>query len=88
MFRLWGKAIKNSRTVFDKTVEDSSSLNRTKKIFNAIESICKEFDLSSPIWLDSNVSEFKRLSKTRFNADNFIDSIDFDYLEISVIEED
>ena len=30
----------------------------------------------------------KRHSKVRFNHDNFIDSIDFSYMEIEVIEED
>ena len=44
--------------------------------------------LSEPIWLDSNVAEFKRHSKVRFYQDNFIDSIDFSYMEIQVIEED
>lgn len=46
-----------------------------------------EFDLEKPIWLDSNISEFKKVAKTRFGADNFIESIDFDYLEVHIIEE-
>ena len=50
-------------------------------------SICYEFDLSKPIWLDHNIDEFKRHDKTRFYQDNFVDSIDFDYLEIHIIEE-
>ena len=36
---------------------------------------------------DNNISEFKRMDKTRFGKDNFIDDIEFDYLEIHVIEE-
>ena len=28
------------------------------------------------------------MDKTRFDSDNFIEGIDFDYLEIHVIEED
>ena len=43
---------------------------------------------SKPLWLDKNISEFKKSSKTRFTKDNFVDEIDFDYLEIEVIEED
>ena len=46
-----------------------------------------EVDLSNPIWLDSNIDEFKRHAKTRFHQDNFVDSIEFDYLEIHIIEE-
>ena len=47
-----------------------------------------EFDLGKPIWLDSTISEFKRHDKARFTADNFIESIEFDYMEIQIIEED
>ena len=46
------------------------------------------FDLQEPIWLDKNIAEFKRIDKTRFYQDNFIESIAFDFLEIQVIEED
>ena len=89
MFRLWGKIWKNNRLLRDTVVENSDmSINRTKKVFAAIETICYEFNLSSPIWLDLNIKDFKRYDRTRFYQDNFIDSIDFDYLEIHVIEED
>ena len=61
---------------------------RTHKIFAAIEDVCAQFDLGQPVWLDSNIHEFKRHSKTRFRQDSFIEQIDFDFLEIHVIEED
>ncbi|WP_455714794.1 hypothetical protein [Anaerosporobacter sp.] len=89
MFRLWGKIFTNNRMLRDFTVEnDDLTLNRTKKIYDAIDTICYEFDLSKPIWLDSNIEDFKRHDKTRFTQDNFIDQIEFDFLEIHVIEED
>ena len=44
-------------------------------------------DLGHPIWLDSNIHAFQRHDKTRFSQDNFVEGIDFDYLEIQVIEE-
>ena len=40
-----------------------------------------------PVWLDKTIEEFKRHDKARFTQDNFIESIDFDYLEIQVLEE-
>ena len=45
-------------------------------------------DLGKPIWLDANVKEFQRRSKTRFGKDNFVEEIDFDYMEMQVLEED
>ena len=63
------------------------SMSRTAMVFQAVEEICHKFDLGQPIWLDSNIKEFQRRDKTRFTQDNFIESIEFDYLEIHVIEE-
>ena len=88
MFRLWAKTFKDNKMLRDTVIKNDSNANRTRKIFDALESVCNEFDLSVPIWLDSNIADFKRVSKTRFTKDSFVDSIDFDYLEIQIIEED
>lgn len=87
MFRLWGKEFKDNHMLCDTVICDETDDTRTHKIFKALDSICYEFDLSKPIWLDHNIDEFKRHDKTRFYQDNFVDSIDFDYLEIHIIEE-
>lgn len=87
MFRLWGKIFKDNRMLRDTVICDNSEDTRTHKIFNALDQICYEFDLSKPIWLDSTISEFQKHDKTRFYQDNFVDSIEFDYLEIHIIEE-
>jgi hypothetical protein len=88
MFRLWAKIWKDNRMLKDMVVINEQDETRTKKIFHAIEEICLQFDLSKPIWLDATVADFKKHSKTRFSKDNFIDQIEFDFLEIQVIEED
>ncbi|MDO4519115.1 MAG: hypothetical protein Q4B47_02275 [Eubacteriales bacterium] len=86
--RIWGKIWKDNHMLRDMVVCDESQDTRTHKVFNALEKICYDFDLSKPIWLDSNIKNFKRLSRVRFNQDSFIEQIDFDYLELQVIEED
>lgn len=89
MFRIWAKEWKDNHLIKDITVcNDDSEMSRTAKVFAAIDEVCHKFDLSKPIWLDCNIDEFKRHDKTRFSKDNFIDGIEFDYLEIHVIEED
>lgn len=88
MFRLWGKIWKNNRLISDITVEDDSEETRTHKVFHALDQICLEMDLGKPIWLDANIRDFQRHSRTRFRQDSFIEQIDFDYLEIQIIEED
>ncbi len=88
MFRMWGKIWKHNRMLRDTVITISDySLSRTAMVFQSLDDICYEFDLGKPIWLDANISEFQRLAKTRFRQDSFIEQIDFDYLEIQVIEE-
>ena len=88
MFRMWGKIWKNHHMLRDTVIcIYDYSLSRTDMVFQSLDEICYEFDLSKPIWLDSNISEFKRVSKTRFTQDSFIEQIPFDFLELQVIEE-
>ncbi len=86
--RIWGKLFKENHLIKDITIEDYSYETRTHKIFNALDKMCLEFDLQRPIWLESNIKDFKRNSKTRFRKESFIEDVPFDYLEFHVIEED
>ena len=89
MFRIWAKIWKGNRMLRDMVVcNDNAQMTRTHKIFAALDEICNEFYLSKPIWLDATVADFKKHDRTRFTQDNFIDKIEFDFLEIHVIEED
>ena len=89
MFRMWGKIIKNNHLLKDTVISIGDySLSRTQMVFQALDEICYEFDLEKPIWLDATVREFQIHSKARFTRDCFIEAVDFDFLEIQVIEED
>ncbi len=86
--RIWGKLIKDSRMLRDMTVSDDGKDTRTHKIVHALEEICHAWDLPVPTWLDINISDFKNHRKTRFTQDSFVgESIEFDYLELQIIEE-
>ena len=88
MFRMWGKIWKDNHLIKDTVACISDySLSRTQMVFQALDEICYTFDLSKPICLDANIHDFQVHDKTRFSQDNFIEQIDFDYLEIHVIEE-
>lgn len=89
MFRMWCKIFKENRLLKDTVIEQPDlNKSRTRKVFDSLEEACQIFDLAVPIWLDLNIKDFKRHDKTRFYSDSFIEQIDFDYLEIHVIEED
>lgn len=86
--RIWIKQFKDNRMLEDMVFESYTDDTRTHKVFEAVDEACRHFDLSKPIWLDKNVREFQNHSRTKFYQDSFIDSIEFDYLDFQVIEED
>ena len=88
MFRMWCRVFKDTHMIKDTVIEDARDLNRTAKVLEGLEECCNRFNLQQPIWLDLNVNDFKKFAYTRFNHHNFIDTPDFDYLEIRMIEED
>lgn len=89
MFKIWGRIVKDNKFIKDYTAcIDDNSLTRTKKVYKSLEIICHELDLSVPIWLPINKNDFIMHSKTRFKQDNFIEEIEFDYLDFQLIEED
>ncbi|MDD6733022.1 MAG: hypothetical protein PUE21_00580 [Lachnospiraceae bacterium] len=88
MFRLWIKLMKDNKIYKDITVENSENDTRTHKVFRGLEEACSSFDIARPIWLDMTIEDFKRTKKARFTQDNFMEPIDFDYLELQVLEED
>ena len=88
MFRVWGRTFKSNKMLQSTTIELDNEDTRTHKVFKALEMICEEFDLSNPIWLDTNINELKRIGRTRFYSVSFVEHIDFDYLDFYIIEED
>lgn len=72
MFRVWGRTFKSNKMLQSTTIElDIPDETRTHKVFMALEQICEEFDLSNPIWLDSNINEFKRIAANKILCRQF-----------------
>ncbi|MBQ7677709.1 MAG: hypothetical protein IJT32_05690 [Lachnospiraceae bacterium] len=86
--KLWFKEWKDARMVGDTVIEDYSDETRTHKIFNGVKEAAYRLDIGTPQWFDATVAAFKKHGKARFNRDAFIEPVDFDYLEIEILEED
>ena len=86
--RIWFKLWKENHLLKDIVIENNEDDTRTHKIFQAIDAVCYEYDLSKTILLDDTIAEFKSHDKARFYQDHFVEEVPFDYLEIEVIEED
>ena len=58
MFKLWAKIIKDNKIKNDIVIEnDDKDLNRTRKIYQAIDDLCYDFDLAK-ILLKEHIAEF------------------------------
>ena len=86
--RIWFKLWRDNHMLRDFVYEEFSEESRTHKVFNSIEAVSYEFDIPKPIWLEKPVRDFKKSAKARFNTDCFIEEVEFDYLEMQVLEED
>lgn len=87
--RIWCKLFEKNHLIQDVVIEDyDPAKTRTKKVYDSLEEACYTFNLEKPLWLDKNKREFIRHARTRFTQDNFIETIEFDYLDFQVIEED
>ena len=86
MFRLSGRCVRHTKIILNAVINDESrEKSRTEKVLGAVTAA--EFDLPSPLWLEKNIRDFKRRARTRFTADNFLEALPFDYMEIEVLEE-
>ena len=89
MFRLWGIVRKNNKIIMDMVSEYSGAdLSEQDRLHRCIEEICYKLDLDRPIWLEKNQREFEEYKRAVLTQDNFMEKIDFDALEIEVIQDD
>ena len=53
-----------------------------------LESLCANLEISHPVWLGKHSREMDRFGRTVFFADDFIESIFFDALELEYIADE
>ncbi len=50
-------------------------------------SYCHQVNVSLPLWLEKNTREFAAFHKTIFFADQFMEPVPFDRMQISLLED-
>ena len=77
--KVWGM-IKSEDRIQEDVVIDSDTF------FNALIAICDHFDLTKPIICEKHNNEVDAFRRTIFYADDFIESVSFDTLELEIID--
>lgn len=80
-----GKLIKGTVTISEKLIEnENDSVSFRDLLQDNFIALCKELDISVPLWLKRNTAEFVRYRRTSFTKDQFIENVKFDRFEIKI----
>jgi len=85
MASLWVKLVRKGRIVRQATlpIEDGAGIGAGVEA--ALAEACRRLDLPKPLWLTRQQREFADYRRASFNADNFVESIAFDRMEIEEV---
>ncbi|MBC8531563.1 hypothetical protein [Gehongia tenuis] len=87
MNRIFCTLYKNHKRVAEACVPMDFPL-REDTMDSVIAKLCYELDTEKPMIMDKHFNELQNFSQTRFRADDFIDSIKFDYMLLEILEDD
>ncbi len=87
MYTIWAKKIKNNRIINSVVAENKDNISAEEKRKICIDEICRKFDLGIPVWLKSHDMDFSQFKYVVFYPEDFMDEIDFDKLEIELIDD-
>ncbi|NMD37307.1 MAG: hypothetical protein GYA87_01340 [Christensenellaceae bacterium] len=78
--QVWIKTFVKDKLKFN-ILYSSTKSNVEETLYCAL----KELDISQPIWNIKHKKEWNNFGLTRFKPNDFIDNVNFDFLEISYI---
>ncbi|HEX3029044.1 MAG TPA: hypothetical protein VHT34_07040 [Clostridia bacterium] len=85
VLKLIGKLVKETKIIKEAFVEQKDeSVSFHDQLEECLVNLCKELEISVPIWLKKNTTEFGAFHKTFFSNEQFIDKVKFDRFEIRI----
>ena len=78
--RLWVRLMKRHRVERDALIECEH-----ENAEEALRELLPRLDLSQPMWLPRHHQDWEEYSLTRFRPEHFVESVDFDCMEVSYI---
>ena len=80
--RLWIRFYKKQRLIHDYVIESSPDNPQ-----DALMQLLPTLDIAQPLWLNKHITDWEKYRMVRFTPDHFIDHVNFDWLDISYIED-
>ena len=82
MSRIWVRLVRRHRIVTQETAPCAWGEEK-----DVLRELCREMDVPAPMWLPKNEREYDQFHRTAFTADNFIESLRFDRMEIEFLDD-
>ena len=87
MYKLWARKIKKNHLIDSILIKNTENISNSEKRDKCLKEICEKFDISVPVWLKKHDFEFSQFKYVTFYPQDFIDEIDFDKLEVELIDD-
>ena len=78
--RLWVRLMKRHRVERDAVYPCEKD-----DVQEALRELLHKLDLSQPMWLPRHQTDWEEFSLTRFKPEHFVESVAFDYMELSYL---
>ncbi len=82
--KLWVRAFKHEKIILNELIVDSAPLS-VANLSAALRDVCDKKDLPCPIITETNLNNLINFNHTKFKQSDFLEKINFDYLEIGNI---
>ncbi len=87
MYKLWARKISRNKIINSITVKNKDNISNIDKRDKCLKEICQKLDISVPVWLKKHETEFSQFKSVTFYPQDFVDEVDFDKLEVELIDD-
>ncbi|MCM1195174.1 MAG: hypothetical protein NC099_04565 [Corallococcus sp.] len=84
--KIWAKTVLDEKITRDLIYEYEHIGNIDEFVF-AMQEICEQLDIPTPVATYVNLNHFIMFNNTRFKPRDFVESVDFDMLDIEAVPE-
>ncbi len=81
MIRIWAKVIKKNKILRQFMLEKTENMDYSR-FYEYLMEICENLDIPTPVVIKTHLFNYAKYNCLRFRADDFVEKIDFDKLEL------
>ena len=86
MVKIWAKIYRDKK-IAKSLIYERPEPFRTESMFSYLADICEQLDIPVPVLLSTHTRHFSEFNNLRLRASAFVESVDFDCLQLENIAE-